>query len=115
MLSPAELAVIDRSRSPQFAGELSGPTHTFSARNLSCGDEVTLQLRIENDLVVQANHTCRACSVCTASADLLCETLTGTSWPAKVSLAEHLAGLGIALSPTRQKCAELPLQALNQT
>ncbi len=115
MLSPAELVIIDRARNPQHAGELVGATHTLRASNLSCGDEVTLYLAVEDGLVQDARHLSRACSICTASTDLLCADLIGKPWPTSVDATSHVAQLGIELSPGRQKCAELPLQTLNQT
>jgi len=106
--------ILERSSHPLFAGELEGATHTAEGANLSCGDEIRWQAVIEDGKVTKLRHTCRACAICTASADLLAEQFQGTStdeitrWtPEKVTEL-----LGIQFSPARLKCALLPFETL---
>lgn len=42
---------LDHTRSSDWLGELAAATHTASSRNPACGDEVTLQLHIEQQSV----------------------------------------------------------------
>lgn len=108
--------ILERSAHPQFAGPVDGATHSAEGANLSCGDEIRWELKIEEGSIQEIRHQCRACAVCTASADLLAEQLTGKptqeleSW-SKESITEML---GIPLSPVRLKCALLPLESLKQ-
>lgn len=114
MFNLAQAALIDRAQHPQFAGLLASTTHTASGANLSCGDEVQLQLEIQDDTILNARHTCRACAVCTASTDLLCEQIQGKQLDQIINLEAqaHATSLGIPLSPIRQKCATLPVETL---
>ncbi len=114
MSSSAEQAVIDRARHPEFSGDVPGATHQAKGANLSCGDEVSFTLRIDEGIIAQIAHQSRACSICTAAADLLAQRLTAQPVQTidTISNEEILGELEIPLSPMRQKCALLPLQAL---
>lgn len=114
MLSPAEQNIIDRSQHPQFSEHLDQPTQVAQGENLSCGDEVHFQLKIENNTIKTIRHQTKGCSVCAASADLLAEELEGKSLTEVMAFTpeQSLALLEIELSPARQKCALLPLKTL---
>lgn len=111
MLDLYQQQIIDRYKHPQFAGPLAGATHTAEGANLSCGDEIRLELIMDGDIVQQIRHTSRACAVCSASADLLAEALINQKIGA-VEPEAHLETLHIPLSPIRRKCALLPLETL---
>lgn len=106
--------IIERAKHPLFSGETTAETHHAVGINLSCGDEIQWSVAIEHDTFVVMRHTCRACAICGASADLLAEALTGKSvgevqtW----NTEKVMELLGIPLSPIRLKCALLPLEAL---
>lgn len=108
--------ILDRARHPHYQGEVADATHFAEGANLSCGDELTWQARVENDIIITIHHQTRACAVCTASADLLAEQLENKplndiqNWTTEK--VQEL--LGIPLSPIRLKCALLPLEALKQ-
>lgn len=116
MLSPAEAAIFDRARHPLFEGKIEGATHTAEGANLSCGDEIRWEARVENEKIEVLRHTCRACALCQASADLLVERLEGKPLTElqKLTPEEILAMVAIPLSPTRAKCALLPYETLLQ-
>lgn len=114
MLELYQQQILDRSRNPRFSGHVEGATHHAEGANLSCGDEITWHAQVDGGVVHELRHQCRACAVCTASADLLAETLQGKSLSEVQSwTAEQVTELlGIPLSPIRMKCALLPLEAL---
>jgi nitrogen fixation NifU-like protein len=116
MLNLYQEQIIDRAQNPQFAGEVPGFTHTASGANLSCGDEITWQVRVEGGIMTELRHQCRACAVCSASADLLAEQLQGKATEeAQTMTTEQVTELlNIPLSPVRLKCALLPLETLKQ-
>lgn len=109
--------IISRSQRPEFGGKLESPSHKAVGSNLSCGDEVSWELLVTEGVITDIKHQCRACAVCTASADLLAESLK--SQP--VATIEHTTSqaienlLGIPLSPIRLKCALLPLEVLTNS
>ncbi len=106
--------IISRSQRPEFGGTLEQPTHIAEGANLSCGDEVRWELQILDGRIADIKHQCRACAICTSSADLLAERLHHQP---KEVLDQLRAGdvqamMGIPLSPIRLKCALLPLETL---
>jgi len=117
MLSLAEQEIFERYKHPVHAGVIEAADITADGANQSCGDEVTLTLRLENGVVTEAKHQTRACAVCTAAADLLCERAIGKTPEQLVATStEEVADeLGIPLSPVRLKCALLPLETVKQT
>jgi nitrogen fixation NifU-like protein len=106
--------ILERSKQPRFRGNIEHPTHTADGINASCGDEVHWELRIQEGSIVELAHQCRACAICSASADLLAEELHQKTLEQLATItAEHITELlGIPLSPTRLKCALLPLETI---
>lgn len=107
--------ILDRYKHPQHAGTIEDPTHTAEGANHSCGDEITWHIkRDQRGRVVDLKHITRACAVCTASADLLADEFLNQSDTTILQTdAEAVQNLlGIPLSPTRLKCALLPLETL---
>lgn len=117
MLTPEQEVVVERAQQPRFSGTVTNATHTATGANMSCGDEVAFELRVdEHGLIQEIKHSSRACTICTASADLLAESLIGTpvSEVAYLSAHTHLERIALPLSPIRQKCALLPLETLTR-
>jgi len=114
MLDLYQQQIIDRSQHPQFSGAVVNATHKATGANLSCGDEISFEARIENDIIQDIKHQSRACAVCTASADLLAEHLTGQPITSIQETKKEgiTTMLAIPLSPVRLKCALLPLETL---
>lgn len=107
-------AILDHYRHPRHKGHLESPDISYHDTNPFCGDEITLELKIENGLVVQAAFDGRGCAISQASASMMTEEIVGKS-------LEELRGwtkddilelLGIEVGPVRLKCALLPLKAL---
>lgn len=100
------------------------PTHTGTARNRYCADEVTLHLVVEGREVRAAGWSGHACEVCRASATRLCDLLHD---PAPGALQALERALDHALEgqadgpfapfaplvdlPSRHPCARLPFEA----
>lgn len=128
-----EDVLLDHNRRPRNRGPVDGATHRGQARNPFCGDEVSLELRIDaDDTIVAAGFQAQACAVCTAAASILTTRLRGRarvearSYAAEVSAAlatppdaplpaaldgdlEALAG--VRRLPVRIACAQLPFEA----
>jgi nitrogen fixation NifU-like protein len=105
---------MDRSRNPQYAGSLQNPDLIGEGANPFCGDEVHLEIKLENEFIQEVRHTTRACAVCGASIDLLAEEWIGKSLETVLATTpdQITEMLGIPLSPVRLKCALLPLETL---
>ena len=114
MFSEAQEIIIDRFKHPLFSGSLEEQKQSADGINEVCGDEVHIEIQLENGVLQKIRHTSRACAICSASADLLAEKLEGESVSTLTSLtAEQIQEmLTIPLSPVRLKCALLPLETL---
>ena len=108
-------SIIDRYQNPHFRGELNPNDITFEDSNPLCGDELRIDLRInENNQIVEAAFSGRGCAISLASADMLLEFVQGKSLEdvKRLSKDDILELLGIELGPVRLKCALLSLKVL---
>ncbi len=71
--------ILARYRGPVFYGAVEKAAFRREGRNPLCGDTLEISLRLEGDAVAEMAFEGRACALCTASADMLCETLIGKS------------------------------------
>lgn len=115
VLDLAQQLVFERYRTPENAGSLKNPGLTADGANAFCGDEVHIEVALDAaGRVTELRHQCRACAICTAAADLLPELALGRTLNdlQHISVDSVASQLGIPLSPTRLKCALLPLETL---
>ena len=128
-------ALMQHNSHPDYKYEMEGCTCSHEGVNPSCGDELTLQLRIEDGVIEEASFVGSGCAVSQASADMMADLITGET----VDEAKRLVGLflgmikGEALSeedkedldeaaelesisrmPARVKCAELAWRTLEK-
>ena len=128
-------ALMQHNSHPDYKYEMEGCTCSHESVNPSCGDELTLQLRIEDGVIEEASFVGSGCAVSQASADMMADLITGET----VEEAKRLVGLflgmikGEALSeedkedldeaaelesisrmPARVKCAELAWRTLEK-
>lgn len=107
--------IIDRYQHPIFRGILDPHDITFEDSNPLCGDEIRIDLRVdENGMVTEALFSGRGCAISQAAADLLMERIRGKSVEEVKALSKEdiLDMLGIELGPVRLKCALLSLKVL---
>ena len=69
--------ILDHHRSPRCTGSLDAPDAEASGKNPSCGDEVTLQLKLEGDRVAGISVQSAGCAIATASGSILGEVVEG--------------------------------------
>jgi len=69
--------ILEHNRDPQNYGRLRGVTHSARGFDALCGDDLLLELRVDNDQVVAAAFSGEACAVTKASASLLTQWLPG--------------------------------------
>lgn len=128
-------ALMQHNSHPDYKYEMEDCTCSHEGINPSCGDELTLQLRIEGDVIEEASFTGSGCAVSQASADMMADLITGES----VKEAKRLVGLflgmikgetlteedkedldeaaeleSISRMPARVKCAELAWRTLEK-
>ncbi|MDQ3247962.1 MAG: SUF system NifU family Fe-S cluster assembly protein [Chloroflexota bacterium] len=110
----AREAILDYYKHPRRKGRLENPDIQYHDHNPFCGDEITIELKVENGTVVDAAFDGRGCTISQATASMLMEEIVGQPVENLKTLDKGfiLEMLGIELSPMRLKCALLPLKVL---
>lgn len=108
--------ILDLYKNPSNKGIIENPTHEFFKSNPLCGDEIKIQLVIENDKIKEVKFSGQGCAISQASASLLTEKIKNLNLnveQAKNLNKEHiLEMLHIPISQPRLRCALLSLDAL---
>ncbi|MER2600565.1 MAG: Fe-S cluster assembly sulfur transfer protein SufU [Caldilineales bacterium] len=106
--------ILDHYRHPRHRGHLAAPDISHSDHNPFCGDEITLELKVEDGVVTDAAFDGRGCAISQASASMMTDEIIGKSLDELKQWGKDdlLALLGIEIGPVRLKCALLPLKAL---
>lgn len=112
---------------PEHKHEMEGANLILEGINPSCGDDIVVSLKVENDTVVDGAYTGDGCAISQASADMMLDLIIGKSKNEALRLAEIFlrmikgeisdeerdeleeAGIlqDIAHMPSRVKCAVL--------
>ena len=106
--------IIDHYKHPRRKGHLENPDIHYHDHNPFCGDELTIELKVEDNIVVDAAFDGRGCSISQATASMLMEEIVGKSLEEiKQYDKEYILDLlGIEIGPVRLKCALLSLKVL---
>ena len=106
----------ERWRRPRHRGDLPGANAVAEDVNPLCGDRVRLMLTLEDGRIAAARFIGDSCAICTASADVVVDLITGRprSEAASLAVADVLNVLQAEIRPTRMRCVTLPLSVLSQ-
>jgi len=127
--------ILDHSKRPRNFGELPGAVLRADGYNPLCGDQATVFVRLEGDVVTDVRFVGKGCSISTASASMMTESIKGKTraelealferFHSLVTAAPDKAGQGVAAElgklaafsgvcefPLRVKCATLPWHTL---
>ena len=124
--------LLDHNLHPQHLHELPCATCSHAGMNPSCGDEITLHLRLQNGIIADASYTGVGCAISQASADIMLDLIigkteqealhlkslfsamiAGESTEAEMEELEEAGALqNIAKMPARVKCAVLGWRTL---
>ena len=119
--------ITENSRSKENRHPVEGATHSLEGVNPSCGDDITLQLRVKDGKIEDAGFIGSGCAISQASASLMIDLVKGRTvedahrlislyfqmikgkiTPEELDDLEDVAALqGIAHVPARVKCAVL--------
>ncbi len=125
--------ILDHYRRPRGKGALDAPDLAAERRNPLCGDEISLQLALDGDVVREAKFTGRGCSISQASASMLTQAVRGKTRAEAEALVRRFVALahgdaevaadktmgemralqGVARFPARIRCATLAWGALD--
>jgi nitrogen fixation protein NifU and related proteins len=123
--------VLEHKRSPRHYGPLAASTHEARGRNPQCGDDVRVQLRVEDGRVQDVGFQGQGCAICIGSTSMMTEAvlkqelataralqerfravLTGQAEPECAHLGKLASLAGVRRYPNRIKCALLGWHAL---
>ncbi len=106
--------IIDHYQNPRNFGTLEQPDISYEDSNPVCGDEIRMDLKVEDGRVVDARFQGHGCSISQASASMLTEDIIGKTLEEVKQIDKQylLDMLGIPLGPVRLKCALLSLKVL---
>ena len=111
--------ILETYRSPQYKGSLADVDVTHVERNASCGDEVTVQIKMDQARknVLEIRWQGEGCAISLATLDLLIPELQGQTVEniLKKTKTDLLQRLGLEeISPGREKCLMLGLRAIQK-
>lgn len=123
--------IMDHYKNPRNRGTFDGEAVTVDLNNPTCGDKITLQLKIEEGVVQDARFSGDGCSISLASASMMTDAVKGKKLEDAVSMAENFSCLmkgepadfeyediealsGVNKFPARIKCATLAWNAMRK-
>ncbi len=106
--------IIDHFRHPRHKGHLDAPDVHYHDVNPFCGDEITIELKLDGDRVQEAAFDGKGCAISQAAASMLIDEIQGKTLDEVKALDKDdiLDLLGIPIGPVRMKCALLSLKVL---
>lgn len=109
--------LVELYRSPHNYGHLESPDVRQEGANPLCGDEVTIDLRLDGDRIGAARFEGKGCAVSTAAASILTDLMPGKRPREILAMTDEdmLAEMGFeSLTPARLKCAILALKTTQE-
>ena len=120
--------ILDHNRRPRNYGEPASSSHRASGRNPLCGDEVTVWMTVEDDVIAEVHFVGQGCAISKASSSLMTEAVRGKTRAQALALFDRVHDLltgkadpmaerktlgqiaalgGVSRFPIRVKCASL--------
>jgi len=124
--------IMDHYKKPRNRGTFEEDTVTVDLNNPTCGDRISLQLKLNDGIVEDARFTGEGCSISMSSASMMTEAVKGMTLEQAHELAERFSALvkgedaafdeyediealsGVNKFPARIKCATLAWNALRK-
>lgn len=124
--------IMDHYKNPRNRGRFEDGAVTIDLNNPTCGDKISLQLIVEDDVVKSAKFTGEGCSISMSSASMMTDAVKGKTIEQALAMAEKFSSLvkgepvefeeyediealsGVSKFPARIKCATLAWNALRK-
>jgi nitrogen fixation NifU-like protein len=126
--------ILENYKSTRNRHPLESPAFHQEGVNPSCGDDIELYLKSDGERITDVSYEGMGCSICLASANMLCEAIRGMKVGEAEELIDRVKGMlmrnetpefpegaedleaiqGVANYPVRVKCALLSWNTLNQ-
>ena len=108
--------ILDHYKHPRNKGVLESCTCKHHESNPICGDEVTMQVRLNHDMIEEIRFMGHGCAISLAAASMLTEHAKAKNIENVLGMTDEtiLELLGIPVTPVRMKCATLALISLQK-
>ena len=124
--------ILDHSSHPHHHGNLADSSQKVELHNPTCGDVVTVEVKLKDEIIEDIAFSGHGCSISTASASMMTDAVIGKTLAEASQLSELFSDLvqgkdvdataledgamlsGVAKFPARIKCATLAWKALDQ-
>ncbi len=126
--------IMDNAKNPKNKGLLKDPKYQFvHFKNPSCGDDINVEVQIENGIIKDIRQDGTGCSISMSSASVMSDVLKGHTVKDALAiinefytlvkgeeiamedeLGEAVAYAGVSQFPARIKCATLAWKAIEQ-
>ena len=108
--------ILEHYRHPHNFGKLDNPDIEKQQGNPFCGDQIGITIKLSGNKkeIKSIKFDGQGCAISIASASLLTDFVTGRQIKEIMNLKKEkvIELLGVSLSPTRLKCALLPLETI---
>src|SRR5439155_23770564 len=109
--------ILDHYRNPRNYGKLDHPNAHAEDSNPLCGDQLAIDLAVEDDHVTAVRFQGRGCAISQSPASILSEMIECKTVEEVVQLGKDdvLYAMSIRISPSRTKCAFLSMRDLHRS
>ncbi len=106
--------ILEHYRNPHNRGVLDPHDLHFADSNPTCGDEMSMTLRLDRDRVADVAFDGRGCAISQASGSILTDELRGMTVDELRNMdpRDVIDALGVPIGPARLKCALLSYKVL---
>ena len=106
--------ILDHYENPSNYGTLEEPDISYEEDNPLCGDQIRMDLEVEEGVIKDVRFCGHGCTISQAAASMLTEEVKGQALEdvKKLTKDDILEMLGIPLGPVRLKCGLLALKVL---
>lgn len=123
--------IMDHYKNPRNRGTFEEEGITIDLNNPTCGDRISLQLKVSDGIVQDARFLGEGCSISMSSASMMTEAVKGQTLEQALAMADQFSGLmkgeasefeyediealsGVNKFPARIKCATLAWNAMRK-
>lgn len=106
--------ILDHYQHPRHCGKMDDADVSFRELNRSCGDDITVFVKMKDNLIAGISFEGDGCAISVAMTSILSEEMIGKTkdYVMSLGLDDLQKLLGIKISPRRSKCALISLRAI---
>ncbi|MGC8587247.1 MAG: iron-sulfur cluster assembly scaffold protein [Candidatus Micrarchaeia archaeon] len=109
-------SLLENYEKPQNRGKMEHPTVSVHEENTSCGDEMTVYLKIVDGKLTDVKFDGSGCAISIGSASIVSSSIKGMSISEieKIGKERVISMIGIDPGPGRMHCATLFMRAVRE-